>query len=93
MSKGVARALDYDFRLVSPGVMAPLQQRLERRLWQTMSVLLEGEVSELAWERAKLSTCFGSLGVRVAPMGFAAQAPYWAAVTCTRLRCRESAKR
>ena len=27
MSKGVAHALDYDFRLVPPAVMAPLQRR------------------------------------------------------------------
>ena len=37
-------------------------------------------VSELAWERAKLSTCFGGLGIRVAQMGLAAQATYWSAV-------------
>ena len=54
MSKGVAHALDYDFRMVPPAVMAPLQRRLERGLRQTMSVLLGSEVSELAWERAKL---------------------------------------
>ena len=45
-----------------------------------MSVLLGSEVSELAWERAKLPTCFGGLGIRVAQMGFAAQATYWSAV-------------
>ena len=45
-----------------------------------MSVLLGSEVSELAWERARLSTCFGCLGIRVAQMGFAAQATYWPAV-------------
>ena len=45
-----------------------------------MSVLLGSEVSELALERAKLSTCFGGLDIRVAQMGFAAQATYWSAV-------------
>ena len=45
-----------------------------------MSVLLGSEVSELAWERAKLPTCFGGLGIRVAQTGFAAQATYWSAV-------------
>ena len=80
MSKGVGYALDYDFRLVPPAVMAPLQRRLEGGLRQTMSVLLGNEVSELAWERAKLSTCFGGLGIRVAQEGFAAQATYWSAV-------------
>ena len=45
-----------------------------------MSVLLGSEVSELAWERAKLSTCFESLSIWVAQMGFAAQATYWSAV-------------
>ena len=80
MSKGVAHALDYDFRLVPLAVMAPLQRRLEGGLRQTMSVLLGSEVSELAWERAKLPTCFGGQGIRVAEMGFAAQAPYWSAV-------------
>ena len=56
MSKGVAHALDYDFRLVPPAVMAPLQRRLEGGLRQTLSVLLGTAVSELAWERAKLPT-------------------------------------
>ena len=79
-SKEVAHALDYDFRLVPPVVMTPLQRRLEGGLWRTMSVLLGSEVSELAWERAKLSTCFGGLGIRVAQMGFSAQATYWSAV-------------
>ena len=60
--------------------MAPLQRRLEGGLRQTMSVLLGSEVSELAWERAKLPTCFGGLGTRVAQMGFAAQATYWLGV-------------
>ena len=31
-----------------------------------MSVLLGSEVSELAWERSKLPTCFGGLGIGVA---------------------------
>ena len=59
MSKGVAHALDYDFRQAPPAAMVPLQRRLEGGLRQTMSVLLESEVSELAWERAKLPTCLG----------------------------------
>ena len=80
MGKGVAHALDYDFRLVPPTVMAPLQRRLEGGLRQTMSVLLGSEVSELVWERAKLPTCLGGLGITVAQMGFAAQATYWSAV-------------
>ena len=70
LSKGVAHAVDYDFRLVPQAVMAPLQRRLEGGLRQT----------ELPWERAKLPTCFGGLGIRVARMGFAAQATYWMAV-------------
>ena len=45
-----------------------------------MSVLLCSEVSELAWERVKLTTCYGGLGRRAAQMGFAAQATYWSAV-------------
>ena len=80
MSKGVAHALDYDFRLVPPAVMAPLQRRLEGGLRQTLSVLHESAFSELAWERAKLSTCFGGLGIRLSQMGYAAQATYWSAV-------------
>ena len=80
MSRGVAHALDYDFRLVPPAVMAPLQRRLEGGLRQTLSVLLGSAVSELAWERAKLPTCFGGFGIRVARMGCAAQATYWWAV-------------
>ena len=60
--------------------MAPLQRRVEGGLRQTLSVLLGSAVSELAWERAKLPTCFGGLGIRVAQMGFAAQATYWSAV-------------
>ena len=79
MSKGAEHALDNDFRLVPPAVMAPLQRRLARELRQTMSVLLGSEVSELAWERAKLPACFGGLGIRSAQTGFAAQATRWSA--------------
>ena len=46
MSRGVAHALDYHFRLVPPLVMAPLQRRLEGGLRQTLSVLLGSAVSE-----------------------------------------------
>ena len=60
--------------------MAPLQRRLKGGLRQTLSVLLGSAVSELAWERAKLLTCFGGLGIRVAQVGFAAQATFWSAV-------------
>ena len=67
--QGVSRVLDYDFKLVLPAVMALLQRRLEQGLRQTMSVLLGSEVSELAWERAKLPSCFGGLGIRVAQDG------------------------
>ena len=80
MSKGVAHALDYDFRLVPPAGMVPLQRRLEGGLRQALSVLLGSEVSELAWERAKLPTCSGGLGIGSAQMGYAAQATYWSAV-------------
>ena len=45
-----------------------------------MAVLLGSEVSEMAWERAKLPSCFGGLGLRFAQMGFTAQATYWSAV-------------
>ena len=80
MSKGAAHALDYDFGLVPPAVIAPLQRRLEEGLRQTLSVLLGNDVSELAWERAKLPTCFGGLGIKITQMGYAAQATYWPAV-------------
>ena len=60
--------------------LAPLRRRLEGGLGQALSVLLGSAVSELAWERAKLPTCFGGMGIRVAQMGFAAQATYWSAV-------------
>ena len=79
MRKAVAHAVDSDFRLVPPAVVAPLQRRMKGGLGQTMSVLLASEVSELAWERAKLPTCFGGPGITVAQIGFAAQR------TCTRL--------
>ena len=79
MSRGVAHALYYEFRLV-PAVMAPLQRRLGGGLRRTLSVLLGSAVSELAWERAKLPTCFCGLGMRVAQKGSAAQATYWSAV-------------
>ena len=54
--------------------MAPLQRRLENGLGQTVSALLGDSVSELAWELGELPTCFGGLGIRVAQLGFAAQA-------------------
>ena len=40
MSREVAHALDFDFRLVPPAVMASLQRRIEGGLRQTLSVLL-----------------------------------------------------
>ena len=43
-------------------------------------MLLGNEVSELAWERANLPTCFGGVGIGVAQRGFAAQATCWSAV-------------
>ena len=62
-SKEVAHALDYDFRLT---VAATLGRRVQgdavNATWW--------EASELAWERAKLPTCFGGLGMRVAQMGY-----------------------
>ena len=80
MSWGVAHVLDYDFWTVPLAVMAPLQRRLEGGLRQTLSVLLGSAVPELAWERAKLSTCFGGLATGVAQVGFVAQGTYWSAV-------------
>ena len=73
MRRGVAHALDHDFRLVPPAVMAPAATtRRKVGLRQTLLVLLGSAVSELAWERAKRPTCFGGLGTGVAQMGFAA---------------------
>ena len=43
-----------------------------RRAWTDALSAPWNAVSELAWERAKLATCFGGLGIRVAQMGFAA---------------------
>ena len=80
MSKGVAHALDYDFGLVPPAVMAAVERRLKGRLRRTISGLLGSAVSELALDRARLTTCFGGLGIRVAQMGFAAQATNWSSV-------------
>ena len=62
MSRRVAHAVDCDFRLVPPAVMAPLQRRLEGGLRQTLSVLLGSAVSELAWERASSPRAFGGPG-------------------------------
>ena len=59
-------------------VMAPLQRK-ENGLQSTMSTLLGGSVSELG-EQAKLPTCFGGLGIRVAQLGCASQATCWSAV-------------
>ena len=57
--------------------MALLQRRLENGLRQTLSVLLGSAVSALAWERAKLPTCFGGLGISEAQIGIccASQVP------------------
>ena len=49
--------------------MAPLQLLLENGLRQTMSALLGGTVSELAWERAKLTTCWRGPGYQGSPVG------------------------
>ena len=78
MSWGESRML---WTMISgSAVVSSLQRRLEGGLRQTLSVLLGSAVSELAWERAKLPTCFGGLRIRVAQMGFAAQGTYWSAV-------------
>ena len=73
-------ALDYDFRLVPPAMMAPLQRRLEGGLSRRCRCSLEA--LSLSWpgSEQKLPTDFGGLGVRVAQVGFAAQATYWSAV-------------
>ena len=60
--------------------MALLQRRLESGLRNTVSTLLGGPVTEAVWERAKLPTCYGGLGIRVAQLGFTAQATFWSAV-------------
>ena len=73
----MAHAFDYDFRLVPPSVIAPLQHLLEGGLRSTMSVLLGCPITESAWERP---TCYGGLGVRVAQIGVTAQATFWSAV-------------
>ena len=70
MSWGVAHALDYDFRLVPLTVLPPLQRRLEGGLRQTLSVLVGSAVSDLAWERAKLPTCFRWPGHQSCSDGF-----------------------
>ena len=93
MSRGVAHALDYDFRLVPPAVMAPLQRRLEGGLRQTLSRLLGSAVSELAWERAKLTTCFGGLGIGVAQMVYGTGQHIGRLSTFTWPSCRTSALR
>ena len=47
MSRGVAHALDYDYRLVPPAVMAPLRRRLEGGLDRRSQCSLE--VLSLSW--------------------------------------------
>ena len=65
-SREAAHAPDYDFGLDPLAMMAPLQRRMEERIKRTVSTLLGGPVTKAAWERAKLPTCHGSLGIRVA---------------------------
>ena len=67
----MAHALDNDFRLVPPLVMAPRQRRPENGLRHCLVDVCR---------KAKLPTCFGGLGLWVAQLGFAAQATYWSAV-------------
>ena len=54
--------------------------RLVHGLRQALSAPRGGNVSEVAWERAKLAACYGGLGIRVPQLGFAAQATCWSAV-------------
>ena len=77
--RGVAHSLDYDFRLVPPTVVAPLQ-RLEDGPRQTLATPIGGPLTEGAWERAKLPTCVGGMGIRVAQLGFAAPSTYSSAI-------------
>ena len=57
-----------------PSVLVPLHRRLECTRRQAVTTLLGGQISELAWERAKLPACFGELELSVADLGFGAQA-------------------
>ena len=79
-SRGVAHALDCNFRLAPRGVVVPLQRRLEGGLQNTVLTLFGCPVTESAWVRAKLPTCYGGLGIRVAQMGVTAHSTFWSAV-------------
>ena len=71
-----AHALDCDLRLVPLAMIASLQRRMEGGIRRTVSSLLGGPVTEAAG----LPTCYGGPGIRVAQMGFTAQATFWLAV-------------
>ena len=78
---GSRACLGLRFQTSPTGSDGPVAATLGRwGLRQTLSVPLGSAVSELARERAKLPTCSGGLGIRVAQMGYGAQATYWSAV-------------
>ena len=71
------------------GCHGSLQRRWEVGVRQALATLIGGPLTEGAWERAKLSTCGGDLGIRVAQLGFAAQATWWVRLlTYTWRSCR-----
>ena len=74
-----AHSFDYDFRLVPPLLIALLVAGTAGILTESDALAVAGKISDPAQECAKLTTCFGRLGLRVAQRTFAAQATYWAA--------------
>ena len=57
-------------------MIVSLQRRMEGGIRRTVSSLLRSPVTEAAG----LPTCYGGPGIRVAQMGFTAQATFWLAV-------------
>ena len=100
MSKGIRTGPGLRFQADPTGGDGPVATTPGKDgLRQTMSALLSEEVSELAWERAKLSTCFVVLVSRLLRWVIATQATYWSAVDLhkavmskhLRLRCSQTA--
>ena len=74
---GAAYALDCDLRLVPLAMIASLQRRMEGGIRRTVFFLCLAALSPRA---AGLPTCDGGRGMRVAQMGFIAQATFWSVV-------------
>ena len=63
-SKSIARALDFDAKVVNSKRTKPLAETLEAKTKGICEKLMEGSLDEDDWTRMKLPTSLGGMGIR-----------------------------